>query len=144
MSRSKNPMRRRLAALAAIVLVLAGVWIPSLQTTQREPSPPDLEPPAQVKRAPLTDIAPEPPPLAEPPQRRTDLDLPPLEAPTVLPPQDMDVRNPPQWTTPIALPAAYPSPPDPFTPPPIKVDPKRKPKPEIQRRTLTGAPDRAP
>ncbi|MDM8550400.1 hypothetical protein QUF72_09990 [Desulfobacterales bacterium HSG2] len=46
-------------------------------------------------------------------------------------PKDLTARR--QWTKPLALPAIPGEPPDPFTPPPIKVNPKRTPQPDVPR-----------
>ena len=51
----------------------------------------------------------------------------------VLPKSEIDPKKPPQWTKVIARPAVPGEPPDPFVAPPIKVDPKRTPQPEVPR-----------
>lgn len=51
----------------------------------------------------------------------------------VLPKSEIDPKKPPQWTKVIARPAVPGEPQDPFVAPPIKVDPKRTPQPEVPR-----------
>ncbi len=50
-----------------------------------------------------------------------------------LPEDVMDLKGPPQWTEPIAMPAIPEEAPDPFTAPPIKVNPARLPQQDVPR-----------
>lgn len=133
-------MKRRFLLVAAAFLVLA---IAVVMTALQQPPRRTLEP-----AAPLTDVAGPAPqvsvsPMEQPHVRRADVPppgqqpgissrtSPPAsqvpEAPparVVLPSLMPDPAHPPQWTKPLALPSK-PSPPDPFTPPPMAVDPER-------------------
>lgn len=85
--------------------------------------------------ASLTDMAPEPPHVGvldeeHPIKRLEQMGLP--EAPQYSLQRKMSEKipnssNPPQWTETIASPSDTKERPDPFTPPPIKVDPRRRP-----------------
>lgn len=81
---------------------------------------------------PLTDIAPPPPVVnvsadEHPRERlkRMDLDMPPQYKRDVKLPPNTDIENPPRWNETIASPKIPAEAPDPFTAPPIKVDPRR-------------------
>jgi len=94
------------------------------------------KPPASKSRLdrtnPLTDVARQnhgsgPAPLAPllPAPAADSSPQPEAVAPDPIPPEDMaDPSNPPRWTKPLAEPGP-PNPPDPFTPPPMEVDPDR-------------------
>lgn len=53
-----------------------------------------------------------------------------------LPTPTIDLSSPPQWTEPLALPEADPTPPDPYTEPPMVVDPHKRSIPETPRRRI--------
>jgi hypothetical protein len=132
-------MKKRILLVAVALLVLATAV---LMTELQEPPRHTPEP-----TSPLTDVAAAAPgvelrPEEEPSARQGARSPDPLatatpgasapvprgpEAPParVVPPSLMpDPANPPQGTRPLALPST-PSPPDPFMPPPIAVDPER-------------------
>lgn len=76
----------------------------------------------------LTDVAPAQRNVNPESRNLDDLDLEPTPQPQGIEPDGFDVQNPPSWTKPLAKPNLNPTPPDPFTAPPIKVDPRRLPK----------------
>lgn len=96
---------------------------------------------------PLTDVAPSPP-LVDVTAQESPVHLRQRLGPTtsdlgadrILPSHVMNERRPPQWTTLLAAPLADPQPPDPFTPPPILVDPRRVPDPPGLQRRKIGEP----
>ena len=116
------------SAVGAGVAALAFLAVAMLVYEARKP------PPAPGKgdgRAPLTDVAranqrplegPMSAPVALPSGSAAQPEAVPAE---VIPPDEMpDPAHPPRWTAPLAEPGA-PVPPDPFTPPPMVVDPDR-------------------
>lgn len=92
----------------------------------------------------VTDVALEAPPVhvmaSEGPQerlRRLGLQEPPQANALRAPSQRMDATRPPQWSEPLAMPSADPEPPDPWTAPPVTVDPERKPRGRgVRRRSI--------
>lgn len=61
------------------------------------------------------------------------------EAPARSPRQEpdlLDPRQPPQWTEPLALPAADPEPPDPLERPPMEIDPSQRSSADTARRMI--------
>ena len=92
---------------------------------------------------PLTDIAPEPPVVdvradEHPTERikRMNLGVPPQYTKPVKLPRNMNLQRPPRWNKTLASPAVPKEAPDPFTPPPIKVDPRRRPQEDVERLTI--------
>ncbi len=90
---------------------------------------------------PLTAVAPPPPKVnvsakEHPRERLQKMNLPDPPQKSVkskLPKDVMDVKGPPQWTKPIAMPAVPKEAPDPFTAPAVKVNPARVPQPDVPR-----------
>ena len=99
---------------------------PQRETAVQEPDKetraalPPRDPPEDVRRREL------PPELAVP--------APAQQVMRTLPP-DSDKLNT-QWTEPLAMPVKDPVPPDPFTSPPIAVDPARRPEPDVARQVI--------
>ncbi|MCP4113710.1 MAG: hypothetical protein GY749_50650 [Desulfobacteraceae bacterium] len=90
---------------------------------------------------PLTAVAPTPPEInvtvEEGPERRfeqlkTD-PAPQFKKEVRLPKDVAKSESPPQWTKPLAMPVIPREAPDPFTAPPIKVNPERIPQPDVPR-----------
>ena len=112
--------------------------------TDREQAASKQEAMKEKKPLPLTAMAPLPPVVnvsaeEHPSQRlkRLNPEPAPQYAREVKLPKDLTA--PRQWTKPLALPAIPGEPPDPFTPPPIKVNPERTPQPDVPR-LLVGVP----
>lgn len=140
MKLNKRVLGRVIAVVAG--LAIAGVFIIILRPFFEGPpsstgsvmdgakpfEPKKLEPQKDEKK-PL-------PPLRQPPAnvRRRDVPAVPPDTQQVARARPPEGGNPnPQWTKPLAMPAKHPVPPAPFTPPPMKVDPARKPEPEVER-----------
>jgi hypothetical protein len=125
-------------AVCALVAFLLLLVLPGF--LQEDPAP---KKPSVREQQLETYSEPQPPaPLREPPRDVHRRELPPelaVQAPTqqvmrVLPP-NADRLNP-QWTKPLAMPVKDPVPPDPFTPPPISVDPSRRPESDVPRQKI--------
>lgn len=134
---------RAVGWLAALVVgcvlgaLVSAVLVPLIERPKTDSHAP---PAAKTVKRTASD---PPPPLRDPPKdvRRRVVEAPqPAAADTqqvvrpALPPEGTNLT--PQWTQPLAMPAKHPIPPDPFTPPPMAVDPARKPEPAVERHGL--------
>lgn len=98
-------------------------------------APADRQIPPATNQAATSSLAPEPKQVQvsadEGPGKRLEalqLAPPPQKSvPAVLPKSGIDTKNPPQWTPTLALAPAQPTPPNPFTEPPMAVNPERQP-----------------
>ncbi len=137
-----NKRKRRKAitwtAVCILVAFLLLLILPGL--LQEAPSP---KKPAEKVDEAKADAEPRPQaPPRDPPRDVQRRELPPELSPQVPTQQVMRVLPPnadqlnPQWTKPLAMPVENPVPPDPFTPPPIKVDPARRPEPDVPRHEI--------
>lgn len=114
-------MMKRILLVAAALLVMAiAVLIAELQEPPRH-SPEPTSPLTDVAgTAPAVGVRPAPPGAPDSPRPGPEAPPARMVPPSLMP----DAANPPQWTRPLALPST-PSPPNPFVPPPIAVDPER-------------------
>src|SRR5262249_47761901 len=126
--RTTHPIRMAVMWVTFAAVVPIVVWIGGRMVSNREKESyrTEIE---RYERTRQTDIAPASRTLANVERRKWSLnaaggsvetgDVNPVEA-------AMSSARPPEWTVPLAMPSKKPQPPNPLSPPPLRVNPERR------------------
>ena len=143
-----NKRKRRItvaimAAFLVVIFVVGFVVLPLFNRTpegqviQQKEKPKTAKGVVAPQKLQATNL-----PLRKPPENVRKREVPPtIAAPTstqsvvrTLPEGTANLNQ--QWTKPLAMPVKNPEPPNPSQPPPMKVDPERRPEPDVPRHSV--------